>query len=231
MGNLDKIMKLYALFASVSLLAAAEPDSALLKEQVAEGLKAIPGWCTREKSDSFIDLILQTKPHIWVEIGVFGGSTLFPAASALQALGEGIAIAIDPWDKIEALRHLDPARNPEDWRWWSRVNLREIEHSFRQMLEERGLQNTVAVLKMTSKDAASKIRKIDILYIDGNLSEEGVLEDVRLYLPKIVPGGYIWLNDALWTSRQAAQDLLLQSCRFIRSIDGGNCLLFQKRNP
>lgn len=224
-------MKWFALFASICLLCADEPDPALLKEQAAEGLKSIPGWCTREKSDSFIDLILQTKPHIWVEIGVFGGSSLFPAASALHALGEGIAIAIDPWDKIECLRHLDPEWNREDWNWWSRVNLREIEGSLRRMLEDRGLENTVAVLKMPSREAASKIRKIDILYIDGNLSEEGVLEDIRLYLPKVATGGYIWLNDALWTSRQQAQDLLLQSCQFIRSIDGGNCLLFQKRKP
>lgn len=224
-------MKLFAFFASLGILFAAEPDPVLLKEQAAEGLKTIPGWCTREKSDSFIDLVLETKPHIWVEIGVFGGSSLFPAASALQALGEGIVIAIDPWDKIEALRHLDPAKNWRDWDWWSRVNLREIERGFRQMLEDRQLQNTVAILKMPSKDAASKIRKIDILTIDGNLSEEGVLEDVRLYLPKVVPGGYVWLNDALNTSRQTTQDLLLLSCQLIRSIDGGNCLLFQKRKP
>lgn len=222
-------MKLSALFASLVLYAAGEPDPALLKEQVALGLKTIPGWCTQEKSESFIDLVLETKPHICVEIGVFGGSTLFPVASALHALGEGIAIAIDPWDKIECLRFLDPIENKQDWDWWSRLNLREIERSFRQMLVERGLQNTVAILKMTSKEAASKVRKIDILSLDGNLSEEGVLEDVRLYLPKVVPGGYIWLNDALWTSRQPAQDLLLQSCDLIRAIDGGNCLLFRKR--
>ncbi len=224
-------MKLSALFASLVLYAAGEPDPALLKEQVALGLKTIPGWCTQEKSESFIDLVLETKPHICVEIGVFGGSTLFPVASALHALGEGIAIAIDPWDKIECLRFLDPIGNKQDWDWWGRLNLREIERSFRQMLVERGLQNTVAILKMTSKEAASKVRRIDILSLDGNLSEQGVLEDIRLYLPKVVPGGYIWLNDALWTSRQTAQDLLLESCDLIRAIDGGNCLLFRKRLP
>lgn len=200
-----------------------------LKERVCNVLPTIDGWCSYEKARSFIDLVLEVKPNICVEIGVFAGSSVYPVASALKHLGNGFVIAIDPWDRLECIRFLDPVRQKTDWDWWGRLDLRQIETSFLSLLRTYNLEKQVVVLKMPSREAAKKVRLIDILYLDGNLAEEAVLEDLRLYLPKVIPGGYIWLNDALWESRQKAQDLLLESSDFIKAIDRGNCLLYQKR--
>ena len=79
-----------------SLHADSEIDE--LKKQVCLVLPSLEGWCSREKALNFIDLVLEVKPQVCVEIGVFGGSSLFPVASALKHRGEGIVIGIDPWD-------------------------------------------------------------------------------------------------------------------------------------
>jgi predicted O-methyltransferase YrrM len=85
---------------------------------------------------------------------------------------------------------------------------------------------------MRSEDAVSWFadESIDILHIDGNHATEAVLKDVRLFLPKVKRGGYIWFDDADWPSTLPAQKLLLIQCFVIKERSEGNsCLLFQKR--
>ena len=49
---------------------------------------------------------------------------------------------------------------------------------------------------MTSQRADSHIRKgIDILFIDGDHSYEGVASDLRLFAPKLRLGGYLVCHD------------------------------------
>ena len=44
---------------------------------------------------------------------------------------------------------------------------------------------------MSSVQAISQVQRIDFLHLDGNFSEEGSTLDCRLYLPKVIPGGYV----------------------------------------
>ncbi len=200
-----------------------------LKETVLDNQQDIWGWCTREKALRIIDLVLEVKPKLYVEVGVFGGASLYPALMTLQFLGEGMAVAIDPWDKLECIRYLDPERNKADLKWWADQKLDHIYYGFLNVLRQFELQKTCLILRMTSKKAAAAIGTIDILFLDGNHYEKVAEEDVRLYLPKVRPGGYIWLNDASWTSLQPARELLSQACDVIESVDNGNCLLFRKK--
>ncbi|MGB7978582.1 MAG: class I SAM-dependent methyltransferase [Chlamydiales bacterium] len=200
-----------------------------LKFAICDALPEIWGWCSQEKALNFIDLVLEVKPKVCVEIGVFGGASLLPVASALNYLGEGIAVAIDPWDKIECIRYLDPDKNTKDLRWWAHQNMDHIYFGFLSLLRQFDLQKTVVIFRSTSKKAAKILGQIDILHIDGNHFEQVVTEDARLYLPKVREGGYIWLTDAHWMSAQGAVDLLLEGCDWIKTIDDGHCMLFKKR--
>lgn len=200
-----------------------------LKESVCDNFQEIWGWCSKEKALNFIDLVLEVKPQVCVEIGVFGGASLYPVASALKFLGQGVVIAIDPWDKIECIRYLDPDRDKTDLKWWAHQNMDHIYFGFLSMLRQFELEKTCVIFRYTSKKAAPAIGQIDILYLDGNHYEKVATEDVRLYLPKVRPGGYIWINDACWQSLQPALQLLEEACDVVKTIDHGNCVLFKKK--
>ena len=47
----------------------------------------------------------------------------------------------------------------------------------------------------------------DWVYIDGNHHYDYVLEDLRLYFPKVKPGGYIAGDDYTWAPRETPGDL------------------------
>jgi hypothetical protein len=230
LGNLGETMKKLILFL-FCLFSTLDADQKVedLKKQVAQVLPSLHGWCTKEKALHFIDLVLEVKPKVYVEIGVFGGSSLFPVVSALKFLEEGSAIAIDAWDKVEAIRHYNPIDEEIHMVWWGKVNFDYIYSSYLNMLRRYALEEYCTTIKATSEKAASKVGVIDILYIDGNPSEEVSTQDAALYLPKVRSGGYVWMNDCLSVNKQQALDLLLESCDVVKVIDQGNCILLQKR--
>jgi hypothetical protein len=229
LGNLGETMRrlLATIFCLFGSLQAEVQD---LKQGVLDTLPSLEGWCSREKAIAFIDMVLTEKPKVWVEIGVFGGSSLFPVLSAFKFLNEGTAIGIDAWDKIECIRYFDPVRDKVDLKWWGNLNINKIHDSFQSMLSLHDLKKYCKVLRLTSEAASKEVKEtIDVLYIDGNHSETVSTRDVELYLPKVRSGGYIWINDSLWPSRQKAVERVAEECDYINVIDNGNCILFKKR--
>ena len=75
---------------------------ALSKQKALESMSQCTGWCSIAKGEFLVDLVLKHQPKVIVEIGVWGGRSLIPMASALKSLGEGIAYGIDPWDSLES---------------------------------------------------------------------------------------------------------------------------------
>lgn len=201
----------------------------MLKQRTCKVLYSLFGWCSEEKALSFTDLVLEVKPEVCVEIGVFGGSSFYPVAAALKYLGKGKIIGIDPWDKLECIKYFDPIEDKANLAWWGVVNFNDICGAYFYMISKYGLENYTMTLKTTSEKAIDQISKIDILYIDGNHAEAMMAQDVSLYLPKVRQGGYIWINDTLWPTTQKAVELLSASCDVVKLIDNGNCILFKKR--
>ena len=230
MGNLGEEMRWFFVAAlSVQMLFASPEEEGALKIQVLSHLPTIDGWCSNEKAVHFIDLIFQEKPKVWVEIGVFGGSSLFPVLSTFKYLGEGKAYAIDPWDKFETIRYFDPMLEEVDLNWWGNLNMNHIYQSFLKMLGHFQLQPYCVVLRKTAEKAVLELPEIDVLYLDGNHAEFPSLQDAQNYLPKVRKGGYIWFNDSHWVQRQAAIEWLLLSCDVVKVIENGNCILLRKR--
>jgi hypothetical protein len=112
---------------------------------------------------------------------------------------------------------------------WGRTDLNSLYRSYLDMVSSHNLEKYCETRKLSSEKAASSIDLIDILYIDGNHSKTISVQDVRLYLPKVRSGGYIWLNDSNWRSLGAARNLLENSCDIVDLIDNRNCILFRKR--
>lgn len=63
-----------------------------------------------------------------------------------------------------------------------------------------GQKPNTEIIRAYSQDAVTQFPDnfLDWLYLDANHSYQHVLRDIRLYLPKIKPGGYITGDDYTW---------------------------------
>lgn len=209
----------------------AEDSSTKAKRFVGNNQKKWDGWCPKEKAHAMMDLVFEEKPLICVEIGVYGGSSIFPTAYALKQTGQGVVYAIDPWKNIECTMHTQ--EHDPNYFFWSKVDLQTVYKRFCLNLREFNLQKQCIVMRKTSVEAADFILgPIDILHIDGNHSEESSFLDATLYLPKVRSGGYIWFDDINWfnidgefTTRKAL-DYLLNDCDVVKNY--GDFALLKK---
>lgn len=199
------------------------------KAKVMPELAKIDGWCSREKARNMMDLIYETRPEVCVEIGVFGGSSIYPTAKALSYNNQGVVYAIDPWSKEGVSEGYEPG--DANYEWWNSIDLEKIYHNFRHMLKQQHLQHYCIVMRMTAEQACVSFQNnsIDILHIDGNHSEESALRDAKLYLPKVKKGGYIWFDDVNWKSTTQAIRFLNEHCEEIPDMFANNCVLFRKK--
>lgn len=221
-------------FLWIPMHASIDSEAEKHKQSMLHAQPSVHGWCSLEKASIFWDLILEIKPSVCVEIGVYGGSSFFPIASALKYLNRGIVYAIDPWDTFECIRYydpenLDPVSDEHERNYWVRLGIEQFHQYFLNVLSHYQLEKYSVVLRKTSKEAASLIGPIDFLHIDGNHTDIGAAIDVELYLPKVRPGGYICINDTLWPAMQAAVERLLIDCDPVQLINNGSAILFRKR--
>ena len=193
----------------------------------------IAGWCSREKAEKMMDLILETQTTICVEIGVFGGASIYPTALALNYRGAGVVYAIDPWATAECTKGYEP--DHPNYHWWNQVNLEQVFQGFKHMLNAFSLNPYCHILRMTALEALSTFEdnSIDILHIDGNHTEASALADIQLYFPKVKSGGYIWFDDANWPTTQKGLAFLLNNDEVVKekTIEGEGtcCVLFRKK--
>ena len=80
--------------------------------------------------------------------------------------------------------------------------------------------------------AVEQVPEIDFLHLDGNFSEEGILLDIELFLPKVRPGGYILLSNLYQKldgklTKMRAMWTLFDSCEIIWNADP-HAALFKK---
>ena len=216
--------------APVWLTAASQWDN--YKQRVLAHQDKIEGWCIKEKAIQMMELIHETRPQVCVEIGVFGGASIYPTAAALKFHKSGVVYAIDPWEKGDCLIGYEPG--DPNYEWWSKVDYEQIYKGFEKMLKDFGLKPYCKTLRMTSAQAVAQFadESVDILHIDGNHSAETAMKDVELFYPKVKVGGYIWFDDANWSSTSQAVMALVVDCELVaeRCIDvtGQQCLLFRK---
>lgn len=198
------------------------------KNYIQRELKHIEGWCSEEKALAMFDLIVKEDPKVCVEIGVWGGSSIFPTALALKLLkNRGIVFAIDPWKTEECIKNY--IEGDPNYEWWSKVNIYKVYKSYVKMLQKFDIVSQCITYKETSANAFEKIPyEIDVLHIDGNHSEEASFFDIITYYPKVKSGGYIWFDDKNWATTKKAIDYLYENCIYIKTVDNGNCVLFQK---
>jgi len=209
--------------------ALSKPDLVSLKKKVFDYL--VNSWCSKEKANLIMDLVILKQPMISVEIGIFTGSSLLPIVAGLSYTNTGYAYAIDPWSSAAAVKGIP--RSDGNYAWWSTVSMLDARKVFMTMINEWDFNSFYTLYYARSNHVDSHFDRIDFLHLDGNFSEEGSYEDVELYLPKVALGGYILLSNAFAKvdnehTKMKSIWLLLDHCEVIAEIENSNTILFQK---
>lgn len=121
-----------------------------------------------------------------VEVGVKEGRTI---GHLLHTCPELHMIGVDLWGLPDGIE------NPEDYTGWDFPALKRQAES-----RVRPYGDRAELWHMSSREAAEKARGMDFdfVFIDANHGYEGVLEDIRLWMPFIKPGGYLVGHDIDW---------------------------------
>jgi predicted O-methyltransferase YrrM len=123
------------------------------------------------------------KPEVCVEIGSARGKSACYVGLALAENGKGKIYAIDPHSKT-------------DWNDDDSVDTIDL---FRQNIALLGLEDRVEIVRKTSDDAARGWdRKVDLIFIDGDHTYEGVRRDWELFSPHLSEFGVAVFHDTAW---------------------------------
>jgi hypothetical protein len=160
-----------------------------------EVVESLEGWCSPEKAEIMYNLILENKPELVVELGVFGGRSLVPMALAQFENGMGIIKGIDPWSADASLEGNHSKQSLGGWKGISSVGYSNVYNRCLKALADHKLTNC-ELIRMKSQNACGLFanNSIDILHQDGNHSEELTCMEVELYMPKLKSGGH-WISD------------------------------------
>jgi predicted O-methyltransferase YrrM len=129
------------------------------------------------------------KPQVIVEIGSARGKSACAMALACAQNGIGKVWAIDPHEPNHWQEQQTDGRN-EDF--------------FRRRLKEYRLEDWCEVIVSTSTRAAVNwSRPIDLLFIDGDHSYEGVKSDFELFSKWLTPASIVLFHDSCWGHKRS----------------------------
>lgn len=153
----------------------------------------VHGWCVPEKIQWFENLFTYCNPKVCVELGVFFGKSAIAQGLLIKELGLDCKLyAVDAWAKEPCLEGSNSQANSD---WWATQDFEAIYQSFVNSVNDLRLQDIVIPIRSKSTEWKD-IPEIDILHQDSNHSKEVILEELKVYAPKV--SKYWIADDARW---------------------------------
>ncbi len=186
-----------------------------------------------------------------VEIGSFQGRSAFALGWLAQHYQIGNLICVDPWQnsRLEDQGEQAAIVNRELQQGRSLIDLDKIFHSF---IASVSLLGNVGYIRETSDIAIGHYQRaveqgllpanelealpltgnIALLHIDGNHRYDFVRKDIDLWLPSVIDGGWVLLDDYVWAFGDGPKrvgDELLHSDLFDIAFTASDTLFLRKR--
>jgi hypothetical protein len=174
----------------------------------------IVGWATAHQSSmmdahELTSLAAALAAYDWrdgefvVEIGAYLGHTTVFMGKVLRRLGKCVSIlSIDPFERFQP--------NP--------LNPQGDYSAYVASVVANQMEQVCLPLACCSSDAAGVVAdNVGVLIIDGDHTYAAVAADLRLYAPKVRPGGFLFIDDygpAYPGVMQAVDEVLAGSLRF-----------------
>lgn len=165
----------------------------------------VPAYCldgTRNFIKSYMSSIYG---GVFVEIGVYGGSTLLDIYNICKTNNNKI-YGIDPWDKITIFNGQSYDETNIDVRNQEINRYKNVKDNLMNIINLHNLD--INIINENSWDIYDTFEdnSIDCIHIDGDHSYEGVKKDLNLYWSKIKNGGMIINDDYHWAGVKKAID-------------------------
>lgn len=193
--------------------------------KVLEIRNSVHGWTYEDKSRYMFDVVLETKPSLVVEVGVWLGLSLssFCAASLITKTK---VVAIDPWSAVAMAENGYNANLGS-----SQEELDKIAIDFKENFKAKGLDENMSIIRKTSLDASFDFldESVDILHLDGAHTEWDSSRDLIAWTPKIKTGGLFIMDDANWNEMQLCQTLALKKYEHVMYLENGKTRVFRKK--
>ena len=171
------------------------------------------GWGSSEHP-CMADAIVQSRPRIIVEIGVWKGASALHMAEKLRELQwDAAVIAVDTW-----------LGNWVHWaapKWFGELELKSgypsLYHKFAGNVVACGLEDYIVPLPLDSTNASELVRQrdiaIDMLHLDAGHTYEAVTTDLVRWWPSLRRGGLFIGDDYQdWPdTRRAIDDFLART--------------------
>ena len=154
----------------------------------------------------------------YVEIGVYKGRSLFPAAAAVYRNG-GKAYGIDPYNLQDAYEYEVSSHVGDVNGFLDKLDFEGIYDSVLRFKEDADYGECIKLIRKTSDDAVDYFEDnkivIDMLHIDGNHDSKFVQLDVNNYCSRVKDGGIIVFDDIDWDSVRGCYEEYKNSCRVL----------------
>ncbi|MBB2893402.1 class I SAM-dependent methyltransferase [Flexivirga oryzae] len=159
--------------------------------EVAEVVAATTGFMPVEEGEALYDTALTARPGTWLEIGTYcGKSTLLLGAAARFAAAK--LVTVD--------HHHGSEENQPGWEWHDtslvdpRTGRLDTLPHFRPVLDSLA-DVASAVVGTTEVVATWWNSSLELLFLDGNHTEETAQHDYRAFAQHLVPGGLLLVHD------------------------------------
>ncbi len=171
--------------------------SSIIKRAVGKARRTIPGITPSLDEIDFhsglgdsayllYGLAKALKPKVAVEIGSARGKSACYVGQALKENGGGKLFAIDPHTRTN----------------WNDENSVDTLDEMRRNIRSFRLEKQIEIIRETSERAAGRwMLPIDLLFIDGDHSYEGVKRDWELFSPHVSSFGIVIFHDPIWELR------------------------------
>lgn len=201
-----------------------------IQEWIAKRLPSRDGWCKPIAAQSIYNhLMSEPGPLYCVEIGACGGRSFFPAVFSCRDHPKGgKSYGIDAYDGNVAAEFMTDLVAAEWWR--TKATHAKARQQVEREIVGLKLEAFAELIVAKSQDVAERFKDITYLSIDGNHNREAVARDIDLYLPLVVSGGLIRMDDTVNHPGVTTELVrVVAVCDFVDSADDGQWEIWRKR--